>query len=136
MVWGLRFCPLLPAPGQACLGLGIKRQVGRGWVPSDGCRVQPATGKELGIATDCPGSSKKKTHLLKICSMPSTYLYIQCWGLFNPYNSPERLLVLDTRCQQDWAKVTQLGGGRTRIRTLGGMKAASTREDDLNLRLQ
>lgn len=43
-------------------------------------------------------------------------LYLQCWGLFNPYRSPKRLLILDMRWyQQDWAQVPQPGGGRTRI---------------------
>lgn len=85
---------------------------------SAGCRASPVTGKELGIATDCPGSSKKWEGKIFVQDLfYARCLYILYRGLFNLYNRSKRLLILDMRCQQDWAKVTQVGGGRARIPT-------------------
>lgn len=71
----------------------------------------------MGIATDCPGSSKEcEENTFVEDLLYARYSDLQYWGIFNPSNSLERLFILDVRrCQRDWAKVTQLGGGRTRI---------------------
>lgn len=67
-------CPRSGVSGQdSSRGLGIKEQAsdlealaqtlgwgtGKGWVLRTGCRVQPTTGKELGITTHSLCSSKK-----------------------------------------------------------------------------
>lgn len=119
------FCPMHSALGQLCLGRtqGIKEQApelevlaqaGTGpevrkevaakcWV-----QVQPATGKGLGTARDCPGG---RTRSLGAATCQALVCTIS--GLV--YSRPERTLILEMRVSARLAKVTQPGGGRTRI---------------------
>ena len=88
---------------------------------STGYRV-PATGNALGITTDSPGTTKDCAE--STCTedlLHARYFDLQYGDIFNPSDSPERLLTVDMRKYlQDQVKATQLAGGRTRIPASAG----------------